>query len=65
MSLIGLLPKNGRTTGSAKLKGTELVGMPQSELREIRGNEISVIFQEPMTALNPVYTCLLYTSRCV
>ena len=56
MSLIGLLPKNGRTTGSAKLKGTELVGMPQSELREIRGNEISVIFQEPMTALNPVYT---------
>ncbi|WP_235750663.1 ABC transporter ATP-binding protein [Nigerium massiliense] len=56
MSLLGLLPANGRTTGSAKLKGTELVGMPQSKMREVRGNEISVIFQEPMTALNPVYT---------
>ncbi len=56
MSLIGLLPTNGRATGSAKLKGTELIGLPLSELRQIRGNEISVIFQEPMTALNPVYT---------
>ncbi len=56
MSLIGLLPPNGRATGSAKLKGTELVGMPVSALRQVRGNEISVIFQEPMTALNPVYT---------
>ena len=56
MSLIGLLPKNGRATGSAKLKGTELIGLSASEMRQIRGNEISVIFQEPMTALNPVYT---------
>ncbi len=56
MSLIGLLPTNGRATGSAKLKGTELVGMSLSALRQVRGNEISVIFQEPMTALNPVYT---------
>lgn len=56
MSLLGLLPPTGRATGSANLKGTELVGMSIQELREIRGNEISVIFQEPMTALNPVYT---------
>ncbi len=56
MSLIGLLPQNGRATGSAKLKGTELIGMSLGQLREVRGNEISVIFQEPMTALNPVYT---------
>ena len=56
MSLIGLLPPNGRATGSAKLKGTELIGLMGQRLREIRGNEISVIFQEPMTALNPVYT---------
>ena len=55
MSLIGLLPKNGRATGSAKLKGTELIGMSLRQLQHIRGNEISVIFQEPMTALNPVY----------
>ncbi len=56
MSLIGLLPKNGRATGSAKLKDTELVGMSIGRLQHVRGNEISVIFQEPMTALNPVYT---------
>ena len=56
MSLVGLLPANGRTTGSAKLKGTELVGLTGSKLRSIRGKEIAVIFQEPMTALNPLYT---------
>ena len=56
MSLIGLLPKNGRASGSAKLKDTELIGMSLNQLQHIRGNEISVIFQEPMTALNPVYT---------
>ncbi len=56
MSLIGLLPSNGRATGSAKLKGTELIGLSGTRLREVRGNEIAVIFQEPMTALNPVYT---------
>ncbi|WP_309131683.1 ABC transporter ATP-binding protein [Brevibacterium sp.] len=56
MSLLGLLPSNGRATGSAKLGGTELIGMPAEKMQRIRGNEISVIFQEPMTALNPVYT---------
>ncbi|MEN0071381.1 MAG: ATP-binding cassette domain-containing protein, partial [Propionicimonas sp.] len=56
MSLIGLLPSNGRAIGSAKLKGTELIGLSGQRLREVRGNEIAVIFQEPMTALNPVYT---------
>lgn len=56
MSLIGLLPPNGRATGSANLKGTELIGLNHAQMREIRGNEISIIFQEPMTALNPVYT---------
>lgn len=56
MALLGLLPPNGRVTGSAKLMGQELVGMSRSRLRHVRGNEIAVIFQEPMTALNPVYT---------
>ena len=56
MSLLGLLPSNGRATGSAKMGGTELIGMPPEKMQQIRGNEISVIFQEPMTALNPVYT---------
>jgi len=56
MSLIGLLPPNGRARGSAKIDGRELIGMSSHRLRQIRGKEIAVIFQEPMTALNPVYT---------
>ncbi|HZL81375.1 MAG TPA: ABC transporter ATP-binding protein [Demequina sp.] len=56
MALLGLLPPNGRTSGSAKLMGNELVGMSTAKLRRVRGNDIAVIFQEPMTALNPVYT---------
>lgn len=60
MSLIGLLPKNGYATGSAKLftedDQIELIGANNSTLRQIRGKRIATIFQEPMTALNPVYT---------
>ncbi|MGA4669339.1 ABC transporter ATP-binding protein [Propionibacteriaceae bacterium Y1923] len=56
MSLVGLLPPNGRSSGSAKMRGTELVGLSGTRLREVRGKEIAVIFQEPMTALNPLYT---------
>jgi peptide/nickel transport system ATP-binding protein len=56
MSLLGLLPVNGRASGSAKLKGRELVGLTGAPLRRVRGREIAVIFQEPMTAMNPVYT---------
>lgn len=56
MSLLGLLPVNGRSSGSVRLKDEELVGASKKRLREIRGKDIAVIFQEPMTALNPVYT---------
>ncbi|HET7734831.1 MAG TPA: ABC transporter ATP-binding protein [Nocardioidaceae bacterium] len=56
MSLMGLLPPNGRATGSAKLHGQQLIGLRGAAMRRIRGKEIAVIFQEPMTALNPVYT---------
>ncbi|WP_421742238.1 ABC transporter ATP-binding protein [Cellulomonas sp.] len=56
MALLGLLPKNARITGSIKLMGQEMSDMSSSKVREIRGNDIAMIFQEPMTALNPVYT---------
>ncbi len=56
MALLGLTPQNGRVFGSVKLSGEELVTATPKRLREIRGSGIAVIFQEPMTALNPVYT---------
>ncbi len=55
MSLLGLLPSNGRASGSAKLDDLELIGLRGAPMRAVRGKEVSVIFQEPMTALNPVY----------
>lgn len=56
MSMLGLLPKNARVTGSVKLAGRELLGLKPDALQRVRGSEIAVIFQEPMTALNPVFT---------
>jgi peptide/nickel transport system ATP-binding protein len=56
MAIMGLLPKNARVTGSAKLAGREMVGARPETLRSVRGEGIAAIFQEPMTALNPVYT---------
>jgi len=56
MALLGLLPGNARVSGSIKLTGRELTELTPSQLRKVRGKEVAVIFQEPMTALNPVYT---------
>ncbi|MBQ8067322.1 MAG: ABC transporter ATP-binding protein [Solobacterium sp.] len=57
LCVMGLLPKNGRvTSGSIKLDNTELTGLPQKEIRKFRGRKIGMIFQEPMTALNPLLT---------
>lgn len=56
MAVLGLLPGNGRASGSVSLQGKQLLGAPIQELRKVRGKGIAVIFQEPMTALNPVYT---------
>jgi len=55
LSIMGLLPKNGRiTSGSIRLGGTELVGMPAETLRQHRWRDMSIIFQGAMNALNPV-----------
>ncbi|MGO4229602.1 ABC transporter ATP-binding protein [Arthrobacter sp. YAF34] len=56
MALLGLLPTNSRVTGSVKLAGRELLGANETNIRAVRGKDVAVIFQEPMTALNPVYT---------
>ncbi len=52
---MGLVPQvNGRVEGRALLDGRDLVSMPEADMRRLRGNEIAMIFQEPMTSLNPV-----------
>ncbi len=56
MAVPGLLADNSRVRGSITLDGRELVGLSERELNSVRGKDIAVIFQEPMTALNPVYT---------
>lgn len=56
MAIPALLPSTARVAGSIKLNGAELLGATNDELREVRGKDVAVIFQEPMTALNPVYT---------
>jgi len=56
MGLMGLLAGNARTSGSVQVKGTEMLNQPISTLRRFRGKEVAYIFQEPMTALNPVYS---------
>ncbi|HIV80758.1 MAG TPA: ABC transporter ATP-binding protein [Candidatus Avanaerovorax faecigallinarum] len=57
MSVMQLLKKPGRVVdGTIKLNGEDLLKMNKREINDIRGNRISMIFQEPMTALNPVYT---------
>ena len=56
LSLMGLLPDNATVSGSIRFEGQELVGASDDALRELRGNRIGMIFQEPMTALNPVHT---------
>jgi peptide/nickel transport system ATP-binding protein len=57
MSILRLIPEPpGRVTGSVRFQGRELLALPEAEIRDIRGNAISMIFQEPMTSLNPVLT---------
>jgi peptide/nickel transport system ATP-binding protein len=58
LALMGLIPSPpGRVSrGSIRLDGRELVGLPDAAMRRIRGAEISMVFQEPMTSLNPVFT---------
>lgn len=56
MSILNLIEKPGKIVeGSIKFNGEELVGISQKKMREYRGNDISMIFQEPMTSLNPVF----------
>ena len=56
MAVIGLLPEYATVSGSARMDGQELLGMPDDEMSKIRGRRIGTVFQDPMSALTPVYT---------
>ena len=54
LALMALTPEGARASGSIRFEGRELVGLEEEELRQLRGDRIAMIFQEPMTALNPL-----------
>jgi oligopeptide/dipeptide ABC transporter ATP-binding protein len=56
MSILGLLPAAANVTGSVKLRGRELVGLSDKSMQPVRGKSIAMVFQDALTALNPVYT---------
>jgi oligopeptide transport system ATP-binding protein len=53
LAIMGLLAKNGRCVGSARFRGEEILNLPPARLNRIRGVSLSMIFQDPMTSLNP------------
>ena len=56
LAVMGLLPRTAKITGSAKVVGQEVLGLGDEEFSKIRGKRVSMIFQDPLTSLNPVYT---------
>ena len=56
LGLMSLLASNAKVSGSVKVRGTEMLAGNEKQVRKFRGKEVAYIFQEPMTALNPVYT---------
>jgi len=56
LALMGLLPERASVTGSIRLDGRELVDLPEPDWCRLRGNRLAMVFQEPMTALNPLHT---------
>ena len=59
LAIMGLVPPPGRVEGSIRFADRELIGQSQAAWRALRGEDIAMVFQEPMTALNPVMTVMI------
>jgi oligopeptide/dipeptide ABC transporter ATP-binding protein len=55
LAVMGLLPRSAKITGSVRFRGQEILGLSDNEMTNVRGNKVAMIFQDPMTSLNPVY----------
>ena len=56
MAVVGLLPEYAEVTGSVRLHGDELIGLSDERMSRVRGKSIGTVFQDPMSALTPVFT---------
>ncbi|WP_230208303.1 ABC transporter ATP-binding protein [Microlunatus sp. Gsoil 973] len=65
LAVMGLLPANARINGSAKILGKEVLGLSDAAISRIRGNNVAMIFQDPLTSLNPVYTVGFQLSEAI
>ena len=65
LSLLGLLPRRAQVTGSVRLDGEELLQASEAHWRQVRGNRVAMVFQDPMTALNPMYSVGWQVAECL
>ena len=65
LSLLGLLPRRAQVTGSVRLDGEELLQASEAHWRQVRGNRAAMVFQDPMTALNPMYSVGWQVAECL
>src|SRR3954452_4462799 len=56
LAVMGLLPKGARVSGSILLNGTQTIGRSDAQLRKLRGDRMAMVFQDPLSSLNPYYT---------
>ncbi|MHB1653677.1 MAG: ABC transporter ATP-binding protein [Desulfitobacteriaceae bacterium] len=56
LAIMGLLPPGGTASGCVRFQGRDLLQLPKQEMRKLRGQDVAMVFQEPMTSLNPAYT---------
>jgi glutathione transport system ATP-binding protein len=65
LSVLGLLPRRAQVSGSVLLDGEDLLQVSEAQWRQVRGNRVAMVFQDPMTALNPMYSVGWQVAECL